>query len=87
MNLQRLVDETRKFGFLVRQDARQGDVALEIADFDDHLITFLGHQHFIHLDVWQWQTQDVGVALAGDFLDGAAIEDLCRVQFAKDGIR
>src|SRR5579884_3407337 len=46
MNLQRLVDEASQFGFLVGKDGWQRDIALEIADFDDHFIAFFGHLHF-----------------------------------------
>src|SRR5579883_2770296 len=84
MNLQRLVDEASKPGFLVGKDGWQGDVALEIANFYDHFIAFFGHLHFVHFDMWQGKAQDICFSLPNHFLDGAAMEDLRWVLLAKD---
>ncbi len=87
MNLQRLIDEARQFSFLVGQYCREGNVAFEVANLDDHLIALFGHQYLVHFDMRQGQAQDIGVALAKDLLNGAAMENLRGIEVAKDGMR
>src|SRR5216683_2245157 len=45
VNLQRFIYKASYRGFLVGQYCWQRDVAFEVTDFDNHFITFFGHQY------------------------------------------
>src|SRR5206468_9048515 len=68
--------ETGNGRIVICQYRGQSDIALKIADLDNHLITLFRHEHFVHFDMRERQAENVGIPLLGDLLYCPSIEDL-----------